>query len=196
MSKQKVNQEYLNIDLRGKRYDIDEVRALRRKLAKRANARLLSLERKGLTKNAYRVATRYTQATRGRNRFSEAYLKSAEISYLREDIENLRVFLNSVTSTLSGYKQLKKERIDRFRQKGLKIDDEDQFYRFLNSKIYKDLANKLISSDKLIEFYDDVVDSGKYEMKDLKEALEEFKKGDVESIDDLYEMFNLKFLGD
>ncbi len=196
MSKQKVNQEYLNIDLRGKRYDIDEVRALRRKLAKRANARLLSLERKGLTKNAYRLATRYTQATRGRNRFSEAYLKSAEISYLREDIENLRVFLNSVTSTLSGYKQLKKERIDRFRQKGLKIDDEDQFYRFLNSKIYKDLANKLISSDKLIEFYDDVVDSSKYEMKDLKEALEEFKKGDVESIDDLYEMFNLKFLGD
>jgi Lhr-like helicase len=196
MSKQKVNQEYLNIDLRGKRYDIDEVRALRRKLAKRANARLLSLERKGLTKNAYRVATRYTQATRGRNRFSEAYLKSAEISYLREDIENLRVFLNSVTSTVSGYKQLKKERISRFRQNGLKIDDEDQFYRFLNSKIYKDLANKLISSDKLIEFYDDVVDSGKYEMKDLKEALEEFKKGDVESIDDLYEMFNLKFLGD
>lgn len=196
MSKQKVNQEYLNIDLRGKRYDIDEVRALRRKLAKRANARLLSLERKGLTKNAYRVATRYTQATRGRNRFSEAYLKSAEISYLREDIENLRVFLNSVTSTVSGYKQLKKERIARFRQKGLKIDDEDQFYRFLNSKIYKDLANKLISSDKLIEFYDDVVDSGKYEMKDLKEALEEFKKGDVESIDDLHEMFNLKFLGD
>lgn len=196
MSKQKVNQEYLNIDLRGKRYDIDEVRALRRKLAKRANARLLSLERKGLTKNAYRVATRYTQATRGRNRFSEAYLKSAEISYLREDIENLRVFLNSVTSTISGYKQLKKERIARFRQKGLKIDDEDQFYRFLNSKIYKDLANKLISSDKLIEFYDDVVDTGKYEMKDLKEALEEFKKGDVESIDDLYEMFNLKFLGD
>lgn len=196
MSKQKVNQEYLNIDLRGKRYDIDEVRALRRKLAKRANARLLSLERKGLTKNAYRVATRYTQATRGRNRFSEAYLKSAEISYLREDIENLRVFLNSVTSTVSGYNQLKKERIARFRQKGLKIDDEDQFYRFLNSKIYKDLANKLISSDKLIEFYDDVVDGGKYEMKDLKEALEEFKKGDVESIDDLYEMFNLKFLGD
>lgn len=196
MSKQKVNQEYLNIDLRGKRYDIDEVRALRRKLAKRANARLLSLERKGLTKNAYRVATRYTQATRGRNRFSEAYLKSAEISYLREDIENLRVFLNSVTSTVFGYKQLEKERIARFRQKGLKIDDEDQFYRFLNSKIYKDLANKLISSDKLIEFYDDVVDSGKYEMKDLKEALDEFKKGDVESIDDLYEMFNLKFLGD
>jgi hypothetical protein len=196
MSKQKVNQEYLNIDLRGKRYDIDEVRALRRKLAKRANARLLSLERKGLTKNAYRVATRYTQATRGRNRFSEAYLKSAEISYLREDIENLRVFLNSATSTISGYKKLKKERIARFRQKGLKIDDEDQFYRFLNSKIYKDLANKLISSDKLIEFYDDVVDTGKYEMKDLKEALEEFKKGDVESIDDLYEMFNLKFLGD
>lgn len=196
MSKQKVNQEYLNIDLRGKRYDIDEVRALRRKLAKRANARLLSLERKGLTKNAYRVATRYTQATRGRNRFSEAYLKSAEISYLREDIENLRVFLKSATSTVSGYKQLKKERIARFRQKGLKIDDEDQFYRFLNSKIYKDLANKLISSDKLIEFYDDVVDSGKHEMKDLKEALEEFKKGDVESIDDLYEMFNLKFLGD
>lgn len=195
MSKQKVNQEYLNIDLRGKRYDIDEVRALRRKLAKRANARLLSLERKGLTKNAYRVATRYTQATRGRNRFSEGYLKSAEISYLREDIENLRVFLNSATSTVSGYKQLKKERISRLRQKGLKIDDEDQFYRFLNSKIYKDLANKLISSDKLIEFYD-VVDSDKYETEDLKEALEEFKKGDVESIDDLYEMFKLKFLGD
>ena len=206
-SRAKVQQYGLTIDLRGQNYDIEEVRKLRKKLAKKANDRLLSLERHGYTKNAYRIATRYTEETRGKKRFSEAMLKKAGIEYLRDEIEALREFLTSESSTIRGNKKIEKERLEFFRGVrkvdkegkltglGLEISDSEEFFKFLNSAEYKVLANKMISSSVLMEFYDTVKESNedvKYE--ELLKALEEYRKGQIESVDDLYEQFNLKFM--
>ena len=206
-SRAKVHQYGLTIDLRGHNYDIEEVRKLRKKLAKRANARLVTLEKHGYTKNAYRIATRYTEETRGKKRFSEGMMKKAEIAYLRDEIEVLRVFLTSKSSTIKGNNEIEKERLEFFRGVrkvdeegkltglGLEISDPEEFFKFLNSTEYKDLANKMISSSVLMEFYDSVKESNddvKYE--ELLKALEEYRKGKVKSGDDLYEQFDLKFM--
>lgn len=206
-SRAKVEQYGLTIDLRGQKYDIEEVRKLRKKLAKRANARLATLERRGYTKNAYRIATRYTEETRGKKRFSEAMLKKAGIEYLRDEIETLRDFLTSKSSTIKGNMEIEKERLEFFRGvrkvdkegkltgMGLEISDSEEFFKFLNSTEYKTLANKMISSSVLMEFYDSVKESNedaKYE--ELLKALEEYRKGKVKSVDDLYEQFDLKFM--
>lgn len=206
-SRARVEQYGLAIDLRGQKYDIEEVRKLRKKLAKRANARLLTLEKHGYTKNAYRIATRYTEETRGKKRFSESMLKKVGIEYLRDEIEALREFLTSKSSTIKGNKEIEKERLEFFRGVrkvdkegkltglGLEISDSEEFFKFLNSAEYKALANKMISSSVLMEFYDGVKESNenvKYE--ELLKALEEYRKGKVKSVDDLYEQFNLKFM--
>lgn len=206
-SRAKVDQYGLHIDLRGQNYDIEEVRKLRKKLAKRANARLATLEKHGYTKNAYRVAIKYTEETRGKKRFSEALLKKAGIEYLRDEIEALRIFLTSKSSTIKGNKEIEKERLSFFRGArkvdkdgklngmGLEISDSEEFFKFINSAEYKALANKLISSNVLMEFYDTVKESNegvKYE--ELLKALEEYRTGKVSSVDDLYEQFDLKFM--
>lgn len=206
-SRAKVQQYGLTIDLRGQNYDIEEVRKLRKKLAKRANVRLANLEKHGYTKNAYRIAIRYTEETRGKKRFSEAMLKKAGIEYLRDEIEALREFLTSKSSTIKGNKEIEKERLEFFRgvrkvdkdgkltSLGLEISDPEEFFKFLNSVEYKALANKMISSSVLMEFYDSVKESNddvKYE--ELLKALEEYRKGKVKSVDDLYEQFDLKFM--
>lgn len=194
-TKRWLKMETVRIDLRRKDVDIEEVRSIRRKLAKRANQRLRVLEKNKLTKNAYRVATRYTQQTRGKNRFSEAKkMVKADMGYLKQEILELERFLNSVTSTLTGYKKLKQQRLKVFRDYGLKVKDTQEFFDFLDSEIYKQLANKAISSDILQEFYDTAKSKKDAKKEEIQKALEKFREGNIDTIDELYEEFDLTFM--
>lgn len=186
--------ETVRIDLRRKDIDIEAVRSIRRKLAKRANQRLRVLEKNKLTKNAYRVAAHYTQQTRGKDRFSEAKMVKADMRYLKQEILELERFLNSTTSTLSGYKKLKQQRLKVFREYGLEVKDEQEFFDFLNSEIYKQLANKAISSDILQEFYDTVKSKKDAKKEEIQKALEKFREGNIDTIEELYEEFDLTFM--
>ena len=193
-TKRWLKMETVRIDLRRKDVDIEEVRSIRRKLAKRANQRLRVLEKNKLTKNAYRVATRYTQQTRGKDRFSEAKMVKADMGYLKQEILELERFLNSVTSTLTGYKKLEQQRLKVFRDYGLKVKDTQEFFDFLDSEIYKQLANKAISSDILQEFYDTVKSKKDAKKEEIQKALEKFREGNIDTIDELYEEFDLTFM--
>lgn len=186
--------ETVRIDLRRKDIDIEAVRSIRRKLAKRANQRLRVLEKNKLTKNAYRVATYYTQQTRGKDRFSEGKMVKADMRYLKQEILELERFLNSVTSTLTGYKKLEQQRLKVFRDYGLEVKDTQEFFDFLNSEIYKQLANKAISSDILQEFYDTVKSKKDAKKEEIQKALEKFREGNIDTIDELYEEFDLTFM--
>lgn len=193
-TKRWLKMETVRIDLRRKDVDIEEVRSIRRNLAKRANQRLRVLEKNKLTKNAYRVATRYTQQTRGKDRFSEAKMVKADMRYLKQEILELERFLNSVTSTLTGYKKLEQQRLKVFRDYGLKVKDTQEFFDFLDSEIYKQLANKAISSDILQEFYDTVKSKKDAKKEEIQKALEKFREGNIDTIDELYEEFDLTFM--
>lgn len=75
----------------------------RRKLAKRANQRMLRLERAGLDKFAYKKAQAYLYGM-GRKRFNESR-KATDIYHERREIAHIEKFLNSVSSTPSGLKK-------------------------------------------------------------------------------------------
>lgn len=72
----------------------------RRKLAKRANQRMLRLERAGLDKFAYKNAQAYLYGM-GRKRFNESK-KATDIYHERRELTQLERFLGSVSSTTSG----------------------------------------------------------------------------------------------
>lgn len=80
---------------------LGDLEAERRKLAKRANQRMLRLERAGIDKFAYEKAQAYLHMTGGRRRFYER--KSiGNINAERREIAKLNEFLNSVSSTRRG----------------------------------------------------------------------------------------------
>ena len=114
--------------------------------------------------------------------------------YLKQEILELERFLNSVTSTLTGYKELEKQRVRVFRDYGLEVKDTQEFFDFLNSEIYKQLANKSISSDILQEFYDTVKSKKDAKKEEIQKALEKFRGGNIDTIDELYKEFDLTFM--
>lgn len=199
--------EIPKIDLRGRYYNIEDLRNLRKSLAKRANERLRQLERKEYERNAYTIAQRYISKTRGENvkRFNEGLMKSANLERLRSDLEELQAFLNAETSTIRGIKALEKRRVEFFRNRrdlqngkeSLVISDEKEFWDFISSEEFKN-ASKYASSDKLLELYDKAVtvdettDRRNYE--EFKEALKKYADGTIRTFTELEEEFDVEVL--
>ena len=75
----------------------------RRKLAKRANQRMVRLERAGFDKFAYKKAQAYLYGM-NRNRFRESR-KATDIYHERRELAQLERFLSSTSSTPSGLKK-------------------------------------------------------------------------------------------
>ena len=190
--------EIPKIDLRGKYYNIEDLRKLRKSLAKRANERLRQLERKGYERNAYTMAQRYINKTRGDNvkRFNEGLMKSANLERLRSDLEELQAFLNTETSTIKGIKALEKRDLQNGKE-SLVISNEKEFWDFISSEEFKN-ASKYASSDKLLELYDKAVtvdettDRRNYE--EFKEALKKYADGTIRTFTELEEEFDVEVL--
>lgn len=199
--------EIPKIDLRGKYYNIEDLRKLRKSLAKRANERLRQLERKGYERNAYTMAQRYISKTRGENvkRFNEGLMKSANLERLRSDLEELQAFLNAETSTIKGIKVLEKRRVEFFRNRrdlqsgkeSLVISNEKEFWDFISSEEFKSVS-KYASSDKLLELYDKAVivdeTTGRRNYEEFKEALKKYADGAIKTFTELEEEFDVEVL--
>lgn len=135
------------------------------KLAKTANKRLKALEEKGLTKNAYAKAMKrlgYSERTRfytGKNYTSRYEMQNT--------LHQLEDFLSSISSTPSGYKKLKKQRLKIFEEKFaeynklnpdkprfIKEENIDDFYDFLSSEQFKALGERVDSNQVIEDFVD------------------------------------------
>lgn len=146
-------------------------------LAKRANARLLRLERStslitGESYASYGAYTVYAKpALRGARRFKEGNYKEWTYKELGKRILEIEEFLRSKTSTVSGQREAEEKRIATFASgKWGSSRDEDvpgrsisaagrkDFYDFLNSRVYADFRKLGYTSEKLIEFYDEVTE--------------------------------------
>lgn len=180
-----------DIDLRGRFYTIEELEALRRKYAKRANQRLLRLERAGLNYYAYDRAMLYLERTRKSKRFSESRGFKGNKQALLRELDSLTTFLNSRTSTVSGQRSIEREKIRTFENKGYNVGDPRQFFNFLSSFAYKSLANSKIPSEMLIEFFTKSRDSEK-SLGQIYGELEKFKRGAVSGVDTLFNNFGIK----
>lgn len=110
--------------------------------SKKANARLLALERADRDVYAYDRAITYVSSEYGRNRFPTAkhYFES-DVRQLRDQLLNINRFLESKTSTISGQKSLEKSKADAFRAKGINIPkgQERRFLEFLGSDAFEEL---------------------------------------------------------
>lgn len=130
-----------------------------RKLAKRANQRLVRLERAGQTQYAYGIAKKYLQDI-GRNRFAETEkrIKNLSRAQITGEINAAIEFLTAKTSTLSGIKAVQKSAVDRLRAMGYNVDNGD-FFAFLKSDEYKAALRK-ITSDEIMRQLDEALYTG------------------------------------
>lgn len=130
-----------------------------RQLAKRANQRLVRLERASQTQYAYGIAKKYLQDI-GRNRFAETEkrIKNLTRSQLTSEINAAIEFLTAKTSTLSGIKAVQKSAVDRLRGMGYNVDNGD-FFAFLKSDEYKAALRK-ITSDEIMRQLDEALYTG------------------------------------
>lgn len=130
-----------------------------RQLAKRANQRLVRLERAGQTQYAYGIAKKYLQDI-GRNRFAETEkrIKNLTRSQLTGEINVAIKFLTAKTSTLSGIKAVQNSAVERLRGMGYDVDNGD-FFAFLKSDEYKAALRK-ITSDEIMRQLDEALYNG------------------------------------
>lgn len=130
-----------------------------RQLAKRANQRLVRLERAGQTQYAYGIAKKYLQDI-GRNRFAETEkrIKNLSMAQITGEINAAIEFLTAKTSTLSGIKAVQKSAVDRLRAMGYNVDNGD-FFAFLKSDEYKAALRK-ITSDEIMRQVDEALYNG------------------------------------
>lgn len=149
-----------------------------RKLSKRANQRMLRLERAksnitGESYASYGAYVNYAQwsLTEGKRRFEENY-KGWGDNPLRLRIARLQQFLNAESSTVSGQRAIERRRIETFSsgkwKSGRYADDlantqrkivsasNSDFYDFLNSKTFQDLMIAGFTSEQAIELYDEL----------------------------------------
>lgn len=130
-----------------------------RQLAKRANQRLVRLERAGQTQYAYGIAKKYLQDI-GRNRFAETEkrIKNLSRAQLTGEINAAIKFLTAKTSTLSGIKAVQNSAVERLRAMGYNVDNGD-FFAFLKSDEYKAALRK-ITSDEIMCQLDEALYNG------------------------------------
>lgn len=177
--------------------ELAELNKLRRKLAKRANSRLLSLERAGIEYGAYAQAAHYLSqvVSPGRKlRFSEA--AALPLKDLRQQLYEMERFLNAQTSTVGGVHKYQSQ-VYATAAARYKFDtgtiSEPDYLNFVSSQAFQ-VAKKqgYISSEELVEFFNYASSQGKTNTE-IKQALNDLNKGKIEDIQALYNAVDLDF---
>ena len=169
---------------------MEALQAVRRKLAKRANQRMLRLERSAspITGKAYHVgASDIAQAELGdRKRFSEKLNYSIDITELKKEIGQIQAFLNAKSSTVSGNVEIEEKRIATLTNLGR--DEEGHtpiseatarsagFYDFISSKAFIYLSEKQVDSEGLQEIYDYYTEKKGLSYEDVQGIVDEYYK--------------------
>lgn len=169
---------------------MEALQAVRRKLAKRANQRMVRLERSAspITGKAYHVgAYDIAQAELGdRKRFSEKLNYSTDITELKKEIGQIQAFLNAKSSTVSGNIEIEEKRIATLTNLGR--DEEGHtpiseatarsagFYDFISSKAFIYLSEKQVDSEGLQEIYDYYTEKKGLSYEDVQGIVDEYYK--------------------
>lgn len=185
--------EIPKIDLRKKStYDIKELNATRRRLAKVANQRLRDIEAAGETEGYVYSQTMVYLINKNRARFIESN-RQLSIYELKDELEELNAFLRAKTSTIGGIRKYQRDTATIFRELyGVQLRDPVAFSRFLSSEQYKKVVEQA-GSEFLVEFYDRAIEAQVNE-QDILDALELYEKGTIDNWGDLYRKVGLEFV--
>lgn len=177
--------------------ELAELNKLRRKLAKRANSRLLSLERAGIEYGAYAQAAHYLSqvVSPGRKlRFSE--VAALPLKDLRQQLYEMERFLNAQTSTVGGVHKYQSQvyatAAARYNFDTGAISEAD-YLNFVSSQAFQVSKKQgYISSEELVEFFNYASSQGKTNTE-IKQALNDLNKGKIEDVQVLYNTVGLDF---
>lgn len=169
---------------------MEALQVVRRKLAKRANQRMVRLERSAspITGKAYHVgAYDIAQAELGdRKRFSESLNYLTDITELKKEIGQIQAFLNAKSSTVSGNVEIEEKRIATLTDLGR--DEEGHtpiseatarsagFYDFISSKAFIYLSEKQVDSEGLQEIYDYYTEKKGLSYEEVQGIVDEYYK--------------------
>lgn len=193
---------------------------MRAKMARRVNQQLRRLEKsksivsgKAYKAGAYDEATEYLRG-QGKRRFSESpnYYKTkdsetGETAYnvykLKTEILELDRLINMKSFTITGNREIEKNRIDTFvNEHGVSeaVAADDAFYDYLNSASYDYILKSQLSSETLVNIYDEYRDVNKSSediqsaidkaVRDHKEAMKNTDKPQSMSVSDLVKSLN------
>lgn len=189
--------------------------SLRRQLAKRANQRLVRLERAtsnitGENFASYGAAEKaklYLE-NRGRNRFTETLNVKWNVTGIRREIAELQNFLNAKSSTVQGQRDIERRRVETFQKgqwgdrykrtgqtgPGISFASNKEFYNFLNSSTFKELIQAGFTSGTIIEALElGGLKKGLDEtIQNLQKASEEFQERGNASIKELRKQLGIK----
>lgn len=199
----------INTNYNSKAYSVKELQQVRRQMAKTANQRMVRLEShksavtgEAYTWGAHELAQEYlrNKGRRGRKgqlRYNEnmtAYKTKAE---LQAEINELQAFLKARTSRYGEQKKIEKARIEKFEsgkwggapgedgeRRKLKFASNKQFFDFLSSDLFKNLASAF-TSEQVIELYDAATEKEKGDsdkvVNMMQNAYDNFIDGDISS---------------
>lgn len=210
--------EDLTADVYRGTYSIDELQRMRRTLAKRANQRIVRLERGeskitgekwntfGAVLDAYDYLNKQKE---GRKRFRESKNAMTDAQDLKREITVLQGFLGRKSSLVSGMKEIEQKRLSSFesgkwglnwKKKGilnkpLHFTSNKEFYDFLNSETFKGLVSTGFTSEQIIELYDSArvrigEESDNIVADAMSASLEEYRKKGNASLKDLRKKMN------
>lgn len=206
----------VSIDIYRESMSLTDMQLLRRKLAKRANQRIVRLERasSSITGEAFNEFGAVTDAysylerqKKGRKRFQERADAITDTMELRREISVLQGFLGSKTSLVSGIREIELQRIRTFEsgnwgktsrytgkaRREIKFASTKEFYEFLGSKTFQGLKKSGYTSEQLVEIYDEARESEEADevLEKMEEALEEYRAGQKATLKDITGRFKM-----
>ena len=181
----------------GNKDALQTLQAQARKLGKRANQRMLRLERSGLDYYAYDRASEFLKTEMMRNRFPES-VKSMDAADIVRSIEEAQKFLSSPSSLVSEQKKIRKNRLEGFKSANIEVpeDQVDTLMRFLGSEGVKAVWNKVSSVESSEEIIN-LINGALAKSHTYADIYYQFMKFDAREItyDDLVDRLESKHTG-
>lgn len=192
----------LRADVYGEEYTTEQLQAIRRRLAKRANNNLRDLARNsspitGEVYNSYGAAVDALDylKKRGRRYFSEKETLTKNRTVLKSEILRLQKFLIAPTSTSKGQRTIEEKRAATFEKKGIHFGSNKEFYSFLNSDTFHGLVASGFDSETIVRAYDKMRkrEKGDHEktVSAMSNALESFRAGEKTSVKNLWQHLDI-----
>lgn len=165
-----------------------ELRSLARTMAKRANQRMVELEKAGYETAALNRAQYWLNEIRGRNRYREN-VKTLDMDILMDELEKSTQFLRWQTSTVAGETRRRKKILSALKGKGIEIKNEKIFLEFLDSDIWNEFK-KYIGTD-LQRIAGEVLETQE-DLDNLKQMFNRYQEGRIGAVEFIRKMEDIQ----
>lgn len=158
----------------------EKIMQVARKDIKKANARLLNLEKRGVKSEAYERALYDIED-------GKRWKNPKTIEQAVERIQQTEYFMNLKTSTYRGWKSYQNNLYRSFEKIGVKVSDRETFNEFLNSDFFNDFVT--FDSDRALKDGSEAFEEKGLSIAGLNKAYEEYKNNKNVSLTDAWEMW-------